>query len=137
MRFANMPILRLFKFMFLSSIKRLVFKRHRQQIVFLVVFFIKKNFNKIENFGPKPWTNPFKKMRILWVFKTDVFMVQAGLFWYKTSKIVFLRFIFTIYYMWIKGVTRVDRGLQRVTRGDRGLQGVVTSLVHWLFSNSP
>ena len=52
---------------------------------------------------------------------------------YKTSKIVFLRFI-TIYDMGVQGVTRGygrlrgitrgDKGLQKVTRGDRGLQGV-------------
>ena len=45
---------------------------------------------------------------------------------YKTSKIVFSRFIFTIYDMGIQGVTRGYRGLQGVTRGDRGLQGVTT-----------
>ena len=43
---------------------------------------------------------------------------------YKTSKIVFSRFIFTIYDMGIAGVTRGYRGSQGVTRGYRGLQGV-------------
>ena len=56
---------------------------------------------------------------------------------YKTSKIVFSRFIFTIYdmgiqevkrgYRWLQGVTRGYkglRGLQRVTGSYRGLQGV-------------
>ena len=43
---------------------------------------------------------------------------------YKTSKIVFSRFIFTIYDMGIQWVTRGYRGLQGVTRGYRGLQGV-------------
>ena len=52
----------------------------------------------------------------------------------KTSKIVFSRFILTIYYMGIPGVTRGYRGLQGgtrsynrlqgVTRGYKGLQGV-------------
>ena len=42
----------------------------------------------------------------------------------KTSKIVFPRFIFTIYEMGIQGVTTGYRGLQGVTRGYRGLQGV-------------
>ena len=52
----------------------------------------------------------------------------------KTSKIVFSRFIFTIYDMGIQGVTRAYRGLkgvtggymglQRVTRGYKGLRGV-------------
>ena len=43
---------------------------------------------------------------------------------YKTSKIVFSRFIFTIYDMGIHGVTRGYRGLQGVTWGYKGLQGV-------------
>ena len=56
---------------------------------------------------------------------------------YKTFKIVFLRFIFTIYDMGIQGlpgvtggykglkrVTRGYKGLHELTRGDRGLQGV-------------
>ena len=43
---------------------------------------------------------------------------------YKTSKIVFSRFIFTIYDMGIQGVTRGYRGLQGLTRGYKGLQGV-------------
>ena len=43
---------------------------------------------------------------------------------YKTSKIVFSRFIFTIYDMGIQGVTRGYRGLQGVTGGYKGLQRV-------------
>ena len=43
---------------------------------------------------------------------------------YKTFKIVFLRFTFTIYDMGIKGVTRGYRGLQEVTRGDKRLQRI-------------
>ena len=43
---------------------------------------------------------------------------------YKTSKIVFSRFIFTIYDMLIPGVTRGYRGLLGVTRGYKGLQRV-------------
>ena len=46
---------------------------------------------------------------------------------YKTSKIVFSRFIFTIFDMGIQGVTRGYRGLQGVTRGYKGLQGVTGS----------
>ena len=42
----------------------------------------------------------------------------------ETSKIVFSRFIFTIYHMGIQGVTRGYRGLQGVTRGYKGLQVV-------------
>ena len=43
---------------------------------------------------------------------------------YKTSKIVFSRFIFTIYDMGIQGVTRDYKGLQGITGGYKGLQGV-------------
>ena len=43
---------------------------------------------------------------------------------YKTSKIVFSRFIFTIYDIGIPGVTRGYRGLQGVTGGYKRLQGV-------------
>ena len=42
----------------------------------------------------------------------------------KTWKIVFSRFIFTIYEMGIPGVTRGYRGLKGVTGGYKGLQGV-------------
>ena len=42
----------------------------------------------------------------------------------KTSKIVFSRFIFTIYEMGIEGVIKSYRGLQGVTEGYKGLQGV-------------
>ena len=43
---------------------------------------------------------------------------------YKTSKIVFSRFIFTIYNKDIQRVTTGYSGLQGVTRGYKGLQGV-------------
>ena len=43
---------------------------------------------------------------------------------YKTSKIVFSRFIFTIYEKGLQGVTRGYRRLQGVTKGYKGLQGV-------------
>ena len=43
---------------------------------------------------------------------------------YKTSKIVFSRFIFTIYDKGIQGVTTGFKGLQGVTGGYKGLQVV-------------
>ena len=52
------------------------------------------------------------------------FLFRKACLLYKTSKIVFSRFIFTNYDMGIQGVTRGYRGFQGVTRGDRGLQGV-------------
>ena len=50
---------------------------------------------------------------------------------YKTSKIIFSRFIFTIFDMGItglQGVTGGYKGLQGVTGGDKGLQGVTIGL---------
>ena len=44
---------------------------------------------------------------------------------YKTSKIVFSLFIFTINDMGIPGVTRGYKGRQGVTRGYRGLQRII------------
>ena len=43
---------------------------------------------------------------------------------YETSKIVFARFIFTIYDMDVQGVTRGYTGLQGVTGDYKRLQGV-------------
>ena len=68
---------------------------------------------------------------------------------YKTSKIAFSRFIFTMYDMGIQGVqghTRGYRGLQRVTRGymgllgvkggDKGLQGVTKDYLKFFLTRS-
>ena len=51
-------------------------------------------------------------------------LFRKACFLYKTPKIVFSRFTFTIYDMGIQGVTRGYKRLQRVTRGYKGLQGV-------------
>ena len=54
-------------------------------------------------------------------------LLKKACFLYKTSKIVFLPYIFAIYDMGIQGVTRGYKGLQGVTRDYRvykGLQGV-------------
>ena len=63
-------------------------------------------------------------MSILWVFETDLFVVQKGLFAIWNVKNRFSLFNFTIDDMGIQGVTRGYRALQGVTRGYRGLQGV-------------
>ena len=65
-----------------------------------------------------------KKCQFCGFLKPMFSLIRKACLLYKTSKIVFLRFIFTIYDMGIQGVTRGYRGLQRVTKGDRGLQGV-------------
>ena len=67
--------------------------------------------------------------------KNRCFGYSQGLVCYiKRRKIVFLRFILTIYdigiqgvtrnYRWLQGVTRGGKGLQWVTWGYKGLQGV-------------
>ena len=112
--------------------------RERNQILFLGVLCIIRNVNKISNFSPKPWTNPFGKMPMLWVFETDVFIVQKGFFAIWTAENCFLQFNFTIYYIGIqgleeirmghrglKGVTGGYKGWQGVTAGDKGLHGVI------------
>ena len=47
---------------------------------------------------------------------------------YRTSKVVFSRFIFTIYDMGVQGVTEGYKGLQGVTRSYKGLHGVTRCL---------
>ena len=73
-------------------------------------------------------------MSILWVFETDVFVVEKVLFTISNVKNRFSLFFFTIYdiriqwvtrgYRGLQGVTGRYKGLQGVTRGDRGRQGV-------------
>ena len=92
---------------------------------------------KTSSFGPKSWTIPFAKMPILpssfhslekcqfcGFLKPMFSLFRKAYLLYKTSKIVFLRFILTIYDMGIQGVKGGYRGLQGVTSGDRELQGV-------------
>ena len=70
----------------------------------------------------KPMFSLFRKARLL----------------YKTSKIVFSQFIFTIYDMRMQGVSRGYRGLQGVTTGYKGLQGVTRGdkVVHGVAKDS-
>ena len=51
-------------------------------------------------------------------------LFRKACFLYKTLKIVFSIFIFTISEMGIQGATRACKGLHGVTRGYRGLQEV-------------
>ena len=63
-------------------------------------------------------------MPILGFLKPMFSLSRKALLLYKRSKIVFSRFIFTIYYMGIQGATKGNMGLQGVTTGYKGLQGV-------------
>ena len=66
----------------------------------------------------------WKKCQFCGFFKPMFSLSRKACLLYKTSKIVFSRFIFTIYYMTIQGVTKGFKGLPGVTRGDTGLQVV-------------
>ena len=70
-------------------------------------------------------------MPILWVFESDVFVFRKACLVSKTWKIVFPRFIVTIYDMGIEWVTKGYKGLHgvtEVTRGYKGLEGVTEGL---------
>ena len=40
----------------------------------------KKKVEKMANFGPKPWVNPFGKMSIFPLFELLVFVASKGVF---------------------------------------------------------
>ena len=66
--------------------------------------------------------DPLQKSQFCGFLKPMFLLFRKACLVYKTSKIVFSQFIFTIYDMAIQGVTRAYRGLQVVTRGYRGLK---------------
>ena len=72
--------------------------------------------------------DPFQKCQFCGFLKPMFFLFRKACLLYKTSKIVFSRFIFTIYDMGIQEVTRGYRGLHGVTSGYRGLHRVTGGL---------
>ena len=98
----------------LYCLERLVYRRERDQILFLEVFCIKKTLRKFQ----------IGKCQFCGFLKPTFSMSSKACLLNKMSKIVFSRFIFTMYYMEIQGVTEGYMGLQRVTRGYRRLQEV-------------
>ena len=109
-------------------VERLIFYIERHLTLFLGQICLNKTDKEISNFSPKPWTSPFGKIPILWVFEPMFSLSRQACLLYKTSKIVFSQFIFMIYYKGIPGVRRGYRGWQGVTKGDRGLEGVTGGL---------
>ena len=67
---------------------------------------------------------PLQKCQFCGFLKPMFLLVRKARLPYKTSTIVYSRFIFTIYDMGIQGVTRGYTGLQGVTGSYKGLQGV-------------
>ena len=89
---------------------------------------LKRNVNKISNFSPKPWTNPFGKMSILGLLKPIFSLSRKVCLLYKRSQIVFHDLFsrcITWEYRGLQGVTKGYKGLHEVTRGYRGLQRTV------------
>ena len=73
--------------------------------------------SKLKNsqiFDQNDGLTPLEKCQFCGVLKAMFSLLRNACLLYKTSKIVFSRFIFTIYEMGIQGVTRGYRGLQRI-----------------------
>ena len=119
----------------LYCLESLLFLRERHQILFLAVFCIKRNINKISNFWPKPWTNPFGKNANFVGFWNWCFRCSERLVCYIKRRKSFLHDLLsrsmTWEYMGLHGVSRGYRGLQGVTRGYRGLQWVTRGDRWW------
>ena len=79
---------------------------------------------KLQLYDQNHGLSPLQKCQFYWFLKPMFLLFRKACLLDKTSKIVFSRFILTIYDMEIEGITRGYRGLQRVTRGNKGLQGV-------------
>ena len=79
---------------------------------------------KLQLFDQNHGLNPLEKCKFGVFFKLMFSYSRKACFLYKTSKIVFSRFIFTIFYMGIQGVGRRYKGFKGVKLGDNGLQGV-------------
>ena len=79
---------------------------------------------KFQIFDQNHGLTPLQKYHFCGFLKPMFYLFRKACLLYKTSKIDFSRFIFTIYDMGIEGVTRGYTGLQGVTRSYRGLKGV-------------
>ena len=79
---------------------------------------------KLQIFDQNHGLNRLEKCQFCGFLKPTSSSLRKACLLYKTSKMVFSRFFFTMYEMGIPGVTRGYRGLQEVTRGYKRLQGV-------------
>ena len=108
-----------FKSMFYLSRKACSFNESVTKYFFWVYFASKQTLTK--TFDQNHGLTPLQKCQFCGFLKPMFLLFRKACLLDKTSKIVFSRFIFTIYDIGIEGVTR---GLQRVTGGYKGLQGV-------------
>ena len=79
---------------------------------------------KSQIFDQNHGLTPLQKCQFSGFLKPMFLLFRKACLLYKTSKIVFSRFIFTIYDMGIEGVTRGYMGLLGVAGGYKRLQGV-------------
>ena len=80
---------------------------------------------KVLLFDQNHGLSPLQKCQLCGFLKPMLLLFRKACLLDETSKIVFSRFIFTIYDMGIPGVTRDYRELQKVTRGYKGLQRII------------
>ena len=82
---------------------------------------------KLQLFDQNHGLTPLQKCQFCGFLKPIFLLFRNACLLYKTSKIVFSRFIFTTFTMGIQGVTRGYKWLQGVTRGHKGWHGVTGS----------
>ena len=82
-----------------------------------------KRSQNFQIFDQNHGLTPLQKCQFCGFLKPMFFLFRKACLLYKTSKIVFSRFM-TWEYRGLQGVTGGYKGLQGVTRGYRGLQGV-------------
>ena len=119
-----------FKSMFILSRKACFLTRTSPNTFSGCILDKTKRLQHFKFFDKNHGLTPLQNFQFCGFFKSMFLLFKKACFLYKTSKIVFSRFIFTIYntgiqgltrgYRRLKGVTRGYRGLQEVTRGDRG-----------------
>ena len=114
----------LFKSMFILSRKACLLTRTSPNTFSGCSLHKTKRSQNLKFFAQNHGLTTLQKCQVCGFLKPMFFLFRKDCLLYKRSKIVFSRFIFTIYDNGIQGVTRGYRGLQEVTRSYKGLQGV-------------
>ena len=114
----------LFKSMFIFSRKAYFLTRTSPNTFSGCILHKTKRSQNLQLFDQNHGLTPLQKCQFCGFLKPMFFLFWKACLLNKTSKIVFLRSIFTIYDIGIPGVTKGYRGLQGITRGYKGLQGL-------------
>ena len=109
-----------FKSMFILSRKACFLTRTSPNTFSGCILHKTKRSQNLKFFAQNHGLTTFQKCQVCGFLKPMFLLFRKASLLYKTSKIVFSRFIFTIYDMGILGVTRGYRGLQRVTGAYKG-----------------